>query len=198
MAWADHIAYQPTISADLEAIRPLGDFVLVRPLSDEEGGKLTGTSLAELSSLSEFHMTADYRYRWNRPRGNRFGRVIAAGPGDRMVGLMCPRCYQVSGFRLVHIDAVRKRASCRECGSEMKTAFHPDFEGPVTVSAPMYCAPGDIVVFPQVPANEIEINGEKLIFLHQEQHVLAVLEGKESAEVSPEQPTSALHLERIK
>lgn len=201
MAWHDHVAYQPVITGDPASIRPLGDFVLVRPLSDEEGGKLTGTGLAELSSLSEFHMTADYRYRWNRPRGNRYGEVLACGDGDLMVGLQCSKCGR-SRMRIAYIDATRIRAACPDCAGEMRTLtfcpayveYDPERETveqastrakaippkTYTKRAEMFVHPGDIVVYPQVPANEIEINSEKLVFLHQEQHVLAVIE-KEAA-----------------
>lgn len=173
MAWHDHVAYQPVIEGDVSSIRPLGDFVLVRPLSDEEGGKLTGTGLAELSSLSEFHMTADYRYRWNRPKGNRYGEVVACGEGDLMVFMECDTCKSVT-VRIAYKDASSLRKRC-DCGGTRRTATIFEHYADVT-HAEMFVHPGDIVVYPQVPANEIEINGEKLVFLHQEQHVLAVIE----------------------
>lgn len=35
---------------------------------------------------------------------------------------------------------------------------------------------GDIVLYPRVPANDVRINGEEHTLLHEEQHILAVVE----------------------
>jgi co-chaperonin GroES (HSP10) len=45
----------------------------------------------------------------------------------------------------------------------------------------MGCTLGDIVIFPRVPANEIAINGLEFVMLHEEQHVVGVVEqGREA------------------
>jgi co-chaperonin GroES (HSP10) len=36
--------------------------------------------------------------------------------------------------------------------------------------------PGDEVIYPRVPANDLRINGEEYTMLHEEQHCLAVVE----------------------
>lgn len=41
---------------------------------------------------------------------------------------------------------------------------------------PMYVKPGDTVVYPRVPANNVVLNGDEYTLIHAEQHVLAVLE----------------------
>ncbi len=35
---------------------------------------------------------------------------------------------------------------------------------------------GDVVLYPRVPANDVRINGEEHTLLHEEQHILAVIE----------------------
>ena len=41
---------------------------------------------------------------------------------------------------------------------------------------PMQCKPGDRVVYARCPDNDVRINGEDLVLLREEQHVLAILE----------------------
>ena len=41
---------------------------------------------------------------------------------------------------------------------------------------PMHCKPGDRVVYARCPDNDVRINGEDLVLLREEQHVLAIIE----------------------
>jgi hypothetical protein len=162
MAWKDLHPFQPEILTDPASIRCLADFVLVKPFPP-----------AGLIINPGVHMTQDYRWRQDRPRGNRCGTVVSVGQGDKMVGLCCEQCGALE-FRLVRTDADFKRMTC-SCGGEKLTIAHADGFA-ATTTDPMQVNVGDVVVFPRVPANEIEINGEEYVFLHQEQHVLAVLD----------------------
>ncbi len=163
--WKDLHPYQPNISGDPATVRCLGDFVLVRPFPP-----------ADLIINPGVKMTQDKRWRQDRDKGNRTGEVIAVGPGDKMVELMCNDCCKF-WWRAVHADSTKIRLACDVCGGDKITMLaYGDMSFAQVYRADMDVQVGDIVVFPQVPANEIEINGEKLVFLHQECHVLAVIE----------------------
>lgn len=101
----------------LEAIRPLGDFVLVERID----AQVQDEALIRLPS-SAIHA--------DRP-GIRRGRVLAVGPGDRL----------------------------------------PDGS-----RAPMGVKVGDEILYSRAPANGILIDGRETVFLHEEQHIEAVLE----------------------
>lgn len=67
---------QSTWDGDIASLRPLGDFVLVKPIQS-----------AAASSIiidPKTQMTKDGRWRLqNRETGNQFGMVIAVGAGDK-------------------------------------------------------------------------------------------------------------------
>lgn len=177
MAWKDLHPFQPAISADLAQLMPLGDFVLVEPLSSDDELKLESFAGEGDKPVVLFspgvHETKDGRWRQDRPRGNRLGRVVAVGKGDQMVGLYCADCLAVS-LRVVRSDTDHKRGVC-ECGGRRLTLANGDLVAHVE-RAEMYVKAGDVVLFPRVPANEITINDREYVFLHHEQHVLAVIE----------------------
>lgn len=152
-------SWQPTISADPATLTPLYDFVLVKPFPKDDG----------LIINPGVHMTGDFRWRSDRPRGNRFGAVVAVGKGDRMVGLKCEQCDELA----TRIDTAKFRI-CRSCGGDLK--YSAECEALSEMRAPMHVVPGDVVVFPRVPANEILINQEEYVMLHEEQHILAVVD----------------------
>lgn len=108
--------YHASIPAELEAVKPYGDFVLVRR-ADGDG---------ERQGLIVLPQT-----RKNAEVGARIGEVIAAGPGDKL-----------------------------KDGSR----------------APMHVKAGDRIVYHRAPANVTVINGVEYTFIHEEQHLLAVLE----------------------
>lgn len=161
MAWNDMHDYQPEIKTDLAALQPLGDFVLVKPFPPDD-----------LIINPGVHMTRDFRWRSDRPKGNRYGTVVAAGPGD--VGVVYD-CDCGASFPL--IAAHRGVVKCPHChGKNVKLHVHGT-NGRIQVwRAEMHVKPGDVVLFPRVPANEVEINGEAYVFLHEESQILAVVE----------------------
>lgn len=184
MAFGDSDPLQREITADLSQLTPLHDFVLVKPISDDAviESQAFGSKPVLIHNPAK-HMTGDYRWRSDRPRGNRIGKVVAIGRGDRMIPEICLNCEmgRYSWEELssgVTVDttpwrsrlAGAKRRRCSNCGAEQVVFPYMDFR------APMNVAPGDTVVFPRVPANEIQINGENYVFLHEESQVYAVLE----------------------
>lgn len=135
-----------SVDVPIEDIRPRGDFVLVRRL-------------------------LDYRsFLWvpsQNPRAIqdlRVGEVLQVGPGDTLDRAYCGTCdYWTSR---VNIGPVSK---CKLCGkADLTDAGTWHLELGVKV--------GDKVVYPRVPDNDITVNGEELTMLHEEGHVLAVLE----------------------
>ena len=131
------------------AVQPLHDFVLVERLPDSAPpGILIPESLR------------------NANTGLRIGKVLAIGPGDPARVYECgnPDC---SGAP--HVISSGKTPTCYWCGSRM-------FWTRSTRTHPMHVDIGDRVVYPRVPANDIRINGQEYTFLHEEQHILAVLE----------------------
>lgn len=163
MEWRD---LQAVWNGDISTIRPLGDFVLVRPFPMEHG---TGSLIINPG----VHMTQDGRWRSNRLKGNQMGEVIAVGRGDRMLTFHCEGC----GIS-AHRSETAKRHACCSCGGSLSKGWLCS-DGSVIDVVDRYrmnVQPGDVVVYPQVPSNEVSINGERLIFLHEEQHILAVVE----------------------
>lgn len=174
MEWRE---LQAVWNGEISTIRPIGDFVLVRPFPREHG---TGSLIIDPGT----QMTKDGRWRTkNRLRGNQMGEVIAVGKGDRMFGYICCFCSFIRNaptrdFRI----AGARTPKCSICHEPMYLAMADRVAGiPLSKRAPMNVQPGDIVIYPQVPANEVSINGERLIFLHEEQHVLAVVEEEVAA-----------------
>lgn len=152
-----------------ESVRPMGDFVLVRPCEPD---------METYSGLLEIPENA------RQPdRGLRMGVVVATGPGDQVAIWICPQC---GGFQYTVITSETDNAGRHHVvyGAPGKCDGPPfdtipcggEFELIGTSRAPMFCSVGETVLYPRVPANVVRINGEELIFLHEEQHVLAVLE----------------------
>jgi co-chaperonin GroES (HSP10) len=179
MAWDDLHPYQPEIVADIERLRPLGDFILVKPLPEDQTAEITDSKL-QTRMVSEFTMTRDGRYRWNRAKGLIYGVAVACGKGDRLFWVGCDKCG-LYDTRLAHrigsrcaFGAVGKR-----CEGRTRIVDHED--RPVVGHADMDVKPGDIVIVSRVPANEIRINGEEYGFFHLEQHVLGIVEQEKIA-----------------
>lgn len=161
---------QPEILTDLTKLVPLHDFVLVKPFPPQSVIIDPGVK-----------MTRDFRWVNPRARGNRFATVVAIGKGDRWFGMFCEPCLfgpdKIDGTLICRkMLETAKRHKCLKCGGVMMR--YSDLPGGPVVEgrAPMHVKIGDIVVHPQVPANEVELNGERYFFLHEEQHVLAVVE----------------------
>jgi co-chaperonin GroES (HSP10) len=159
-------AHHPNVPAELASVKPLGDFVLVRRLSEVESHRLEGCSPV-------------YGPQWRNKgvEGTKYGEVMAVGPGDQMLGLYCMNTPDCSGYvtRLVktHMNpggaySWSINRECPKCGNEMTLGEKTFADMPVKV--------GDIVAYHRAPANNTVIDGEEYVFCHAEQHVLAVIE----------------------
>jgi ribosomal protein L37AE/L43A len=175
MAFGDEDPYLRSIIADVRKIKPLGDFVLVQPFTLDQQLAMEARQIAP----SPIHMTQDGRYRSDRPRGLRYGTVVAAGPGDAMLLLRCKSCM-TEQYRVERGQESRKWR-CNKCGKyEFDVALSTRTDRVMIERAPMHCALGDTVIFPRIPANEIQINGHDYIWCHEEQHILGVVEFPEA------------------
>lgn len=145
-------------SADPATVQPTGDFVLIKPLPNPlEKLWLPETVRRGMSPLKR-------------------GRVVAAGPGDKLLTLQCRACNavrtRIAALEWLHSDHLRGpvqlgRCACG-CGSCEVVSADERTE--------MQTRPGDEVLYWRAPANDVRINGEEYVFLHEEQHIVAVLE----------------------
>lgn len=163
-----------------ESIQLMGDFVLVKP---DAPLAMQGTI-----EIPDSAIAAQKEYGLQR------GKVVACGPGDRVIWFVCADCGMDYTSTLdprpegdPNCGAVRviyAVASCPRCGSSSRSALLDSwcgFHGVVhhgneRCNRPMHVKPGDTVIFPRVPANRVMIRGEEFVMLHEEQHVLAVIE----------------------
>lgn len=170
MAW-DNDPYARSIIGDISKLKPLGDFVLVKPFTLDEHLAMEDRLMAP----SPIKMTNDGRYVSNRPRGLQYGKVIACGAGDRVMLLVCQDCnaYQPR----IERGQDSKKWRCGLCGGfRLESAASDRPEIAEIARASLGCSLGDVILFPRVPANEISINGEGFVMIHEEQHVWAVVE----------------------
>lgn len=146
------------IPAELAAVRPRGDFVLLRVLPEDalEGGRIW--------------IPQSTRERGKQPP--RIGFVVAVGKGDRLFSLFCPFCRQFTAR-----TETARSWRCRECGETMRQRTTTD--GTETGRCEMNVKPGDRVLYWRVPANGVKLNGEEFVFVHEQQHIVAVLEDED-------------------
>lgn len=173
MAYADNDPFYRRVEADPATIRPYADCVLVRPIDDP-------TAPRSPIIPSATHMTKDGRWRSDRAKGNQYGEVVAVGPGDKLLVMYCRACFDGdSGCRVdpfaTRLEGASSR-TCRNCGGPLTLGANGDGTAMID-RAEMHVKVGDVIIFPRVPANEIEVNGESMVFLREIQHVLAVVEG---------------------
>lgn len=163
MSWDQ--PYASSIATDLAALTPLHDFVLIEPFETPPGTLIIDPGMK---------MTRDFRWVSPRPRGNRYGTVVAVGAGDRLLWMTC-KCRESAEW--VFKLETAKKWSCSACGEPLEHGMdlHTG-EVPIFSRAPMNVKPGDIVVYAQRPANEVVLNHKKYVLLHEEQDVLAVVE----------------------
>lgn len=90
--------------------------------------------------------TRDGRWVNRSPVGIRRGRVVAVGDGDRFIW--------------------SKKDPGKAIGLANKDGS----------PAAMQVAPGDEVLYTRAPANDVYIEGRPYVFLHEEQHIYAVVE----------------------
>ncbi len=161
----------PETKATAEQLRPLGDLVLVRPLkleAETHSGRLV---IPESARMPE--------------RGLRRGMVVACGPGDRAIGFMCADCRKFYTSTITMEGDLQSSASkvswhvadCPYCSSSNREILHTGIDGHrYEERRPMHVKPGDTVIYPRVPANGLRLGDEDFVLLHEEQHVLAVIE----------------------
>jgi co-chaperonin GroES (HSP10) len=136
-----------------EGAQPLGDRVLIKRLLDED--KTASGLILPTGTGNDDHNP------WR-------GVVVACGPGDKMVRLIC----QTEGCGVSRFwNATRDKANeCIFCG---RKEAHVVYEGK---RDGMCVRPGDEVLFVRSPACEVMIGGELHVLIHEEQAILAVLE----------------------
>lgn len=153
----------PSVAAQLCDIQPLGDCVLVRRVDGKEHAGL----IVIPQGLR------------NPARGLRVGEVVAVGPGDKLLKIKCGLC----GLWREFIPGVRYKEShngehpvpraplpCRVCGSSNIEATWTHGRADMNLKA------GDQIVYSRTPANNVVIDGQEYVFLHEAQHIDAVLE----------------------
>lgn len=154
-----------SVSADLAKIRPMGDYVLVKRLPNDnpvEGLWLPKSVQKEVRQL-------------------RRGTVCAVGLGDPMIRIRCKACggerNNMALLKPSHRDGQREPihiASCN-CGETDYELISSNLRCPMEVQL------GDQVLYWRSPANDVCINGEEYVLLHEEQHLVAILEPEERA-----------------
>jgi co-chaperonin GroES (HSP10) len=162
------VHYHPDIQTKIENIRPIGDFVLVKRLPDEE------------ETVGGLLIPSRYRNE-DRPRNPRQsirrGVIVAAGPGDKGLLWKCGACgvekfMAPSGKQYKGEDymtyAIRSRC---ECGKRDWTPV-----ADVKAYANMDATVGDIVLYQRWENNIVRINNEEYTLLHEQSQVIAVEE----------------------
>jgi co-chaperonin GroES (HSP10) len=93
----------------------------------------------------------------------RFGTVTKLGPGERMIGKLCP-CGLTCERRASHPQF----GKCRVCGKTEWRAT-PEFR------LPFDCKVGDHILYDHPSDREVTFDGQRYVVLHEEQHVWMIL-----------------------
>lgn len=145
-------------------LTPRGDFVLVRrklELEDRGPNKIVAVD-----------------WQRNPKHGLKRGVVVVVGPGDRLFMVRCSAARRnhpdtaMSEYRLESA----KNWKCRECGAPLEFMTNPQTGKLVVWRASMNVKAGDEVLYWREPMNDVRIDNEDTVFLHEEQHIVAVLE----------------------
>ncbi len=171
---------QLLFSLNAEDIRMLFDRILIRDQKDP--GKVGSIWIPETAAE-----------RGVGKRGLlRIGVVVAVGPGDpwarekmakgstqvmrKSLGECetCAGCGQIKTFRSSGGMGMVAPASWSKQDVPVETC--PACKGDGIRRHPMYCKPGDTVIYDRRKEGEIFINGERFGILHEEQAVLAILD----------------------
>ena len=162
---------ETNIELDIEALQPMGDFVLVRQIRPDEG----------LIAAPGRRPTEDGRWVDADPSGLRRGGVLAVGPGDPLVTLRCLACGAERTKRALmaftHMMSIRAEIAMGVCRCGEKQAMVVGES-----RRQMGVEVGDEVLYTRVPANNVRLNSQysfcrdEYVFLHEEQHIFAVIE----------------------
>jgi hypothetical protein len=152
-----------SVSTEMEAMKPLGDFVLVKPLPIDDPLSRLWLPISVKRTIMQLKL----------------GLVVAAGDGDRLITLRCKACgtersrlAQLGFTHAEHLRAPIKTSRC-SCGESAV-----DLVG--ETRAAMNVQVGDEIIYWRSPANDCFINGVEYVFLHEEQHIVAVVDKEEN------------------
>lgn len=161
-----------------ENIRPVSDRVLVRDIKDPDKiGSIWIPETAAERGLGKNGLL-------------RMGEVVAIGPGDPYAKEWLER-NNITGQHQVMRKALGVCPTCNGCGElvDVEVRFEtrsvhetnqqkcPDCHGDGIRRWPMQCRVGDVVVYDRRKESEFYVNGERLLLIHEEQAILAILEG---------------------
>lgn len=156
------------LSHDAADIRPLFDRLLLRDCKEPE--KIGSIWIPE--TAAERGVGKEGRLR--------MGIVVAVGPGDPWA-----KEKVVKGTTQIIRKAL---GACRECNGEGRNLYSdvicPACGGDGIWRKPMYCKVGDTVIYDMRREAEIFLDGVRHVILHEEQAVLAILDGAAQREDS--------------
>ena len=166
--------YMVSVDVDPATIKPLGDFVLVKKVSD-----------VDLEQRYKNLIIIPAHRQGPADWVPQIGQVVAVGPGDGLLFARCRNgCDEESMPRAMLTEWVASHGSgtCPECGSRMELVEEPGKPGFAYVSrAALHVSVGDEVIYARWPDNDVEIRGEQYTFLHEAQAILAVVEREVAA-----------------
>jgi len=138
---------------DIAKITPREDWVLVRPDPPTRADSIVIPESAQ-----------DPRFEGHE------GVVVRVGPGDTIVHYWCFICDRDIPFTKWRLGKTwEKRPKCpRDATHQLRLQEH-------VTRVPMTVKPGDRVLYVEGD-HEIKIKGQKYFILHEEQHILSVLE----------------------
>lgn len=160
-------------NTEVSSFRLLGDQVLVEPQENPE-------------RFDNFNGVLYLPQKPERGKGEFFhsGRVVSCGPGDKIrEGKVRP-----DGSRAVYAAPEQECADCKGIGAtEAKSPrflFAPIYvdcpacHGTAKVPGrwPIHVKPGDLVLYERRPWAEVELDRKRYVILHEEQHIVAVIE----------------------
>lgn len=167
-------------------LRLLGDQVLVRCLgtADKQGSIHIPASAQEGRKIHQ--SGGDYLHR---------GEVVLVGPGDKMIWFSCNDCQarqQVIADKLFPYDHERQSATvvsgkvkCAACGSRSVDIWDRGDSTAIPTRAEMHVSVGDTILYESRRDAKLQarrfpslggLDEDQYVILHEEQHVLAVIE----------------------
>jgi co-chaperonin GroES (HSP10) len=138
-------------SGTVDELRLLADHVLVRPLTPPA---MDGSIHIPQSAKQD-----------------RYGEVVKCGPGDKVTQHWCSECGRdlwpvLALFPLPENEFAHRYGYCIVC----------NVETPVILRHHMNVKPGDRILYGPRPWATVRLEGVDYEILHEEQHILAVLE----------------------
>jgi co-chaperonin GroES (HSP10) len=175
--------FKVAIPAELEDVHPFGDCVLVQRIDADERGE-TVSAAGVISPKIPRHKVQSLHT----------GVVLRVGLGDRLIVFRCRFCNNEQSINASHGRPWGGRdysfvcsapKMCAVCRVE-EYAEDDMWEQVGEHRRSMGVKPGDTILYPRVPANDVRmaafdqqsfnVGGGNYTFLHEEQHVWAILE----------------------